>query len=847
LLANHSPTFKETPHLPFACRHFPHTRQQKWFFLSTPIDHFLQPHARRPSRQQSFILLAEPRAFICIIMDQQRQDTINRYPIGESLESVQRVFSVVCQGWKISSSVDSLDKLSDQSNETRLPGSFTSWANFIAALYGLAWTSFDILGSLPVVDQLYTDRGDLVSRELSKIKEELETETIRPRNAMPFVKAVLKRTSDIGFWSEILDILEELFPPNSASSIQQTPWIHSASTFSKSTEYQRYLDTVIEQELGSLHVGLHDLHETFFGGMSDLEEVSKLVFQSCSKGDSPLYDRQRGVWLCPGDIVDSSWFSNAVKRVVNLAKEFWPDDAPLRLFARPLKQFEGLIEEQKLDIGMVGDSRAEYYFKYPWSRILILGQLRNNSDSDGNTRAWLDLGRYAKEVMSAHDSRRFVLGFTLFGNLMRLWMFDRLGGISSDSFDFHADGVRFVSTILGMLLMDEKQLGFDPTIIAADGKRFIEIERNGQTERLILDSVITRSHHVSGRGTTCWKAYHESNPEVPLVVKDSWMLEDARDEGEILREVTEKGVTNVARYYHHEIVHVSGMKDDVQNNVRKGLDATKAKDYSSSWHTRIDPWENRVHRRIITRDFGRPIHEAYTRTFLLAALKGCIRGHESLWKAGIIHRDISIDNLMINESRAKDSPTRPSFLIDLELAIEEQLIETSEETSQTGTRPFMAISALSGAKHSFMHDIESFFWVLFLLCIHYDGPGGAFRRVEEFDSWNTQSPTKLAMSKLGIISMEEDFLDLAKKHFTPGYQSLIPWVNKLRRLVFPGDAPSMTQRPEIYEEIYQLLWEAQEDLEKQDNSMVDILLKNYTPPHPAELRLRRAREMRLPR
>ena len=38
-----------------------------------------------------------------------------------------------------------------------------------------------------------------------------------------------------------------------------------------------------------------------------------------------------------------------------------------------------------------------------------------------------------------------------------------------------------------------------------------------------------------------------------------------------------------------------------------------------------------------------------------------------------------------------------------------------------GTKVFMAIGALLGEPHSFMHDLESFFWVLFWICIHFDG------------------------------------------------------------------------------------------------------------------------------
>jgi hypothetical protein len=75
-------------------------------------------------------------------------------------------------------------------------------------------------------------------------------------------------------------------------------------------------------------------------------------------------------------------------------------------------------------------------------------------------------------------------------------------------------------------------------------------------------------------------------------------------------------------------------------------------------------------------------------------------------------------------------------LIDLDLAIkEEQSASHSEARGKVGTRAFMAIGALLGEQRSFTHDLESFFWVLFWICIHYDGSG---KEVEstEFDSWH---------------------------------------------------------------------------------------------------------------
>jgi hypothetical protein len=103
-----------------------------------------------------------------------------------------------------------------------------------------------------------------------------------------------------------------------------------------------------------------------------------------------------------------------------------------------------------------------------------------------------------------------------------------------------------VSTILAFLWINEKQLGFDPTVITENGQRFIEIQRNGPTERLIIDGLMMRGRCISGRSTTCWKAHREGDPQTPLVIKDSWQYTEREEEGELLREATEKGVVNVA-------------------------------------------------------------------------------------------------------------------------------------------------------------------------------------------------------------------------------------------------------------------------------------------------------------
>jgi serine/threonine protein kinase len=80
---------------------------------------------------------------------------------------------------------------------------------------------------------------------------------------------------------------------------------------------------------------------------------------------------------------------------------------------------------------------------------------------------------------------------------------------------------------------------------------------------------------------------------------------------------------------------------------------------------------------------------------MLAALEGGIEGYESLHtQAGILQRDISTGNLLMNEE--DDNPSWKSFLIDLDLAIKEKREGPSGVRGKTGTRAFMAIGVLLG-------------------------------------------------------------------------------------------------------------------------------------------------------
>ena len=153
----------------------------------------------------------------------------------------------------------------------------------------------------------------------------------------------------------------------------------------------------------------------------------------------------------------------------------------------------------------------------------------------------------------------------------------------------------------------------------------------------------------------------------------------------------------------------------------------------------------------------------------------------------------------------------PSFLIDLDLAIKEQREEPSGARGKTGTRAFMAIGVLSGEKHSFMHDLESFFWVLFWICVHHNGPNQKGRVVPKYDLWNYVDMKELAKTKKGEVADEGDFIETAEENFTPYYQPLIPWVNRLRKAVFPNGGRWKKEDRKLYSQMKEILREARKD------------------------------------
>ncbi|KAI0656408.1 hypothetical protein C8Q70DRAFT_1056640 [Cubamyces menziesii] len=147
------------------------------------------------------------------------------------------------------------------------------------------------------------------------------------------------------------------------------------------------------------------------------------------------------------------------------------------------------------------------------------------------------------------------------------------------------------------------------------------------------------------------------------------------------------------------------------------------------WH------HERSHVRMVIDDIGRPLTEFTSTREMVMAMRDAIKGHQqAMERAGVLHRDISVGNILIVDDTMERAYT--GFLHDFDCSFMADKNDSGaecngEDTSNdgpaaevaepelpeepTGTFYFLAWDLLRTKQitaHNFRHDLESFYWVL---------------------------------------------------------------------------------------------------------------------------------------
>ncbi|KAF5341176.1 hypothetical protein D9611_006060 [Ephemerocybe angulata] len=300
---------------------------------------------------------------------------------------------------------------------------------------------------------------------------------------------------------------------------------------------------------------------------------------------------------------------------------------------------------------------------------------------------------------------------------VRLVHCDRSGGYKTTWLNIHDDPHTFIRLVLGLSSPRESVLGLDTSVqwTIKNGAKvagtIATLDTSGKKvkHQLMMGVPYFVKYSVRGPGTVCW--FPKDKAGRRILIKDAWRTDAQVPEYTFLERA--KGMAGVAQ--------MLAVEDDrFQTKTLR----TNAFDFASP-----DLYK-RTMCRLTMECYGAPLHKFTSQRQALVAIRDAIQGHWDLLQAGILHRDVSIDNILIGEPSAPVG--RRGVLIDLEMAILTGNTATAREVSevQAGTYLYQSLSILRNGSdeedlvriaHDYLDDLESFFWVLCHLLHGYDG------------------------------------------------------------------------------------------------------------------------------
>ncbi|KAF9045001.1 hypothetical protein BJ165DRAFT_1326031, partial [Panaeolus papilionaceus] len=306
-------------------------------------------------------------------------------------------------------------------------------------------------------------------------------------------------------------------------------------------------------------------------------------------------------------------------------------------------------------------------------------------------------------------TRKFVYNILITERRVRIYCFDRVGVQYSNWMNYCDEPHKLIQCICLVAGSDPEKLGLDTTVVFKGKKIRFTLEKDGQPYVVTADHTpCFTSLGLRGRATVCWSV--TDNDGNSFLMKQQYVNTNRELEHEMLEYVQSQLNIDLSAVGRCIMGQTFG-----EVSLTRGF--TKAPE---------DFHDRRLYRLLLT-EYGDRIENltGKTQLDLLVALRDAITGHKSLWGAGVVHRDISVNNILYRKSDNAESALR-GVLIDLDLAVQLfRKISNAAVDFRTRTRAFQSICVLESPQfapvkegdpvllHDHVDDLESFFWVLF--------------------------------------------------------------------------------------------------------------------------------------
>ncbi|KAI0686850.1 hypothetical protein BC835DRAFT_1287292, partial [Cytidiella melzeri] len=359
------------------------------------------------------------------------------------------------------------------------------------------------------------------------------------------------------------------------------------------------------------------------------------------------------------------------------------------------------------------------------------------------------LAMYAMEVF-AHQHRLHLLQLLICGNIARFLFWDHSGAIVSDCFDYIEKPWLLVEFLWRYNHMSAAARGLDSTASRATSEEakkfkaaveeFLENMENAEhpqrelpnaadtlseqypvykitvvddiskeSMEVLVQRPFFRSHSPIGRCTRAYLAYALERHDL-VFFKDTWRVVHKRliPERQICADLERAEVPFVPGVLCGGDVTLNG-----EHGTTQCLEwAKKLKDLAVGFHELRDFQHHRL-----VQQLAYPVECAPWSKQFVIAFRDCLAAMDvAMQKCGLVHRDISIGNVMLNASAAAKG-----VLADWDHSGKVKHSEgQAHQRFRTGTWQFMSIALLAEPlkAHEPLDDLESVFWALLFGAMH---------------------------------------------------------------------------------------------------------------------------------
>ncbi|CAL1708843.1 unnamed protein product [Somion occarium] len=353
---------------------------------------------------------------------------------------------------------------------------------------------------------------------------------------------------------------------------------------------------------------------------------------------------------------------------------------------------------------------------------------------------------YAAALLS-RQHRTFAFSIVVCGKYARFLRWDRAGCIVSDRFDYVEEPDILLEFFWCYARLTREERGFDPTVVpasAAEAKllsdtlsRYIKESQprnvsylqpkpdstypfskmlvptpNG-TRELIVGKPFWDADSPCGRATRAYAAYDMVEKKI-VFAKDSWRDkdEDSLSEAVIYDTLQKSNVPFLPEVIAAGDVYVKIKKRKMSQRTLTRKWAVRS-GKAVLWRLPCAEMRTLVHCRVV-QQLAYPLTSARSSKEAAQAIRDAIEAIKVAYHDGkIFHRDISTGNIMISQSGR-------GILNDWDHGLR-VILRNTPKAYRTGTWQFISILLLQNPKkgHDVHDDLESSFWVLLYVSLHY--------------------------------------------------------------------------------------------------------------------------------